>query len=322
MTYLLPQYPRSGLLHVLVFTCGLGFAGTAHSADVENGKDHPLVGRYEGSEIVGYGIADYDEAVIIEAPFDPVGASERSGPGFKTIEGRIFLIYSRLPDGRSTLEVLRNYEQSLTAKGFSILFTCATGNGSCFASKQPAAAYYLGNAIGDPLTLPKLADDYVPNWFEQGGRYLLARLDRPEGAVYVNLSLGESNRGNVAVIRVVETTEMEAGKVVFLDASQMGQAIADSGRVALYGVLFDFDKDVVKPESKPTLDEIAKLLAAKPEVSRRRAVNVVAALTRVYGVAPRSAACGGRWPWSTCRQQQYRRGSGEEPSRRTYCGIV
>ncbi|HEY6921605.1 MAG TPA: OmpA family protein, partial [Methyloceanibacter sp.] len=144
------------------------------------------------------------------------------------------------------------------------------------------------------------------NWFEQQGRSLLARLDRPEGAVYVSLYLGESARGNVAVVRVVETKEMETNKIVFLNASQMEQAIADSGKVALYGILFDFDKDVVKPESKPTLDEIAKLLQAKPDMklkivghtdnkgtaeynldlSTRRAANVVAAFTSVYGIAP------------------------------------
>jgi OmpA family len=69
--------------------------------------------------------------------------------------------------------------------------------------------------------------------------------------------------------------------------------------------LFDFDKDVIKPESKPTLDEIAALLNGKPDLkvkivghtdnqgmadynlnlSKRRAASVVAALTGPYGIA-------------------------------------
>ncbi len=280
-------------------------AGASIAADVAGSSDHPLVGRYQGSEIVGYRVTDFDEVKIVEAPFDPAQAGDRTGPGFKTLEGRIVLIYYKLPEGRSTLEVLRNFQDSLKSKGFTIVFTCNAADGSCFESKQPDAGYFVGNALGDPLTLPKLMDDYVHNFFEQGGRYFLARLDRPEGAVYVSLALGESSRGNVAVLRVVETKEMESGKIEFLSSSQMQQAIEGAGKVSLYGILFDFDKDTLKPESAPTLDEITKLLAAKPELklkivghtdnqgtadynldlSKRRAANVVAALVQERGIA-------------------------------------
>ncbi len=185
------------------------------------------------------------------------------------------------------------------------MFTCATDKGTCFTSGQDEGATYLGQAVGDPNSIPKMVDDYVQNWFNKG-RYVLAKLDRPEGAVYVAIYLGEStDRGNVAVVKVVETKEMETDKIQFVKASEMEQALGDTGKIALYGILFDFDKDVVKPESKPTLDEIAKLLQAKPELklkivghtdnkgtpeynldlSSRRAANVVAALTGSYGIA-------------------------------------
>ena len=299
------QFLSMGLLAGVAMACGLGLGSAARSADIAGSGDHPLVGRYDGAEIVGYRVTEFDETAIVEGAFAPEHATDRTGNGFRTIEGKIFLIYYKLPQGRSTLEVLRNYQDSLKAKGFTIVFACATADGTCFESRQPDAAYFLGNAIGDPLALPKLDDDYVHNWFEQQGRYLLARLDRPEGAVYVSLYLGESTRGNVAVVRVVETKEMETNKIVFLNASQMDQAITDAGKVALYGIQFDFDKDVVKPESKPTLDEIAKLLKEKPELklkivghtdnkgtpeynldlSSRRAASVVVALTGSYGIA-------------------------------------
>jgi len=294
-----------GVTLALATLCSAWLVGAAFAADVEGSQDHPLVGRYEGAEIVGYSVTEFDEVTILDGPFDPADASNQAGLGFKIVEGRSILIYYTLPQGRSTIEVLRNYEDSLKAKGFSILFTCATAKGTCFQSQQPDAAYHLGNAIGDPLTLPKLVDDYVHNWFEQGARYLLARLDQPEGAVLVGLYLGESSRGNVAVLRVIETKEMDTGKIVFLNASQMDQAITDTGSVSLYGILFDLDKDTLRPDSKPTLDEIAKLLQDKPELklkivghtdnqgtadynlnlSQRRAASVVAALTGDYGIA-------------------------------------
>jgi len=284
--------------------CTAGLTSGAQTADVEGSSDHPLVGRYEGAEIVGYQVAEYDETTIVEGPFSPVDAIGRTGTGFKTVEGRIILIYYTLPEGRSSLEVLRNYEESLKAKGFSIQFTCATSKGTCFESGQPEGGYSLGQTVGDAVALPRLIDDYVHNWFAEG-RYLLGRLARPEGVVYASLYLGENDRDNVAILRVVETKELEAGKIVFLEAAQLEQAIADTGRVAVYGILFDFDQDSIRPDSKPTLDEIAKLLRDKPELklkivghtdnqgsaeynldlSRRRASNVVLALTRDYDIA-------------------------------------
>jgi outer membrane protein OmpA-like peptidoglycan-associated protein len=274
----------------------------AHAADIQGSADHPLVGRYEGSEIVAYQVIEFDEVNVIEAPFDYTKIP--NGEGFKTIEGKSTLIYYTLPQGRSTLEVLRNYEASLKAKGFEIVFTCATDKGTCFTSGQDEGGYYLGQSVGGANDIPKMVDDYVHNWFGKG-RYVLGKLDRPEGAVYVAIWLGEIERGAVAVVKVAETKEMETDKIQFVKASEMEQALGDTGKIALYGILFDFDKDTIKPESKPTLDEIAALLNGKPDLkvkvvghtdnqgtadynldlSKRRAASVVAALTGQYGIA-------------------------------------
>jgi len=77
-----------------------------------------------------------------------------------------------------------------------------------------------------------------------------------------------------------------------------GKAITSSGRIALYGIYFDFNKAEVKAESDATLEQIAKLLkqssgmkllvvghtdnvGAFPfnmDLSQRRAAAVVSAL--------------------------------------------
>lgn len=89
------------------------------------------------------------------------------------------------------------------------------------------------------------------------------------------------------------------------NAVEMSRTIASSGRVALYGILFDTNKAEIKPESKAALDEIAKLLKREPglklhvvghtdnvggyesnmALSKRRADAVVATLVREYGIA-------------------------------------
>jgi len=57
---------------------------------------------------------------------------------------------------------------------------------------------------------------------------------------------------------IIEEEAME--QYVVADAASMARDIGAQGRVALYGIYFDFDKADVKPESGPELKEIAKLL--------------------------------------------------------------
>jgi len=108
----------------------------------------------------------------------------------------------------------------------------------------------------------------------------------------------------LAQLVVVSVDTMEL-KMTFVNAGDMKQALHDSGKVALYGLYFDTDKDAVNAESEPTMAEIAKLMKADPslrlhvvghtdnegkpdynlELSRRRAASVVAQLTNKYGIA-------------------------------------
>ena len=91
---------------------------------------------------------------------------------------------------------------------------------------------------------------------------------------------------------------------VFADAKSMAQDISTTGKVAVYGIYFDFNKADVKPESEPVLKEIAKLLkqnsklnlyvvghtdnvgslATNMDLSQRRADAVVQALVSKHGV--------------------------------------
>lgn len=48
--------------------------------------------------------------------------------------------------------------------------------------------------------------------------------------------------------------------MAFGNAGEMSRSLAECGKIALYGIYFDTDKDSVRPESQATLQEIAKLL--------------------------------------------------------------
>ncbi len=146
---------------------------------------------------------------------------------------------------------------------------------------------------------------------------------------------------------------MERDRVTFVSADEMARAIATTGRVALYGILFDTDRADPRPDLRPTLEEIARFLRAHPslsvivvghtdnqgafdynvDLSRRRAAAIVALLTREFGIpaarltpfgagmaAPVAAndTAGGRaqnrrWRLCGARASACRRAGGREP---------
>ncbi len=102
--------------------------------------------------------------------------------------------------------------------------------------------------------------------FDQKSRYLLARRAGADGDVHVLLWVVEdpANKRTLAYQQLVEGRPMATGQVSVLSASALKKSMDADGHVAIYGVYFDTAKAEVKPESRPSLEEMAKLLTAKP----------------------------------------------------------
>lgn len=288
-------------LGILLAAALIAFPLGAAAEDVEGSADHPLVGRYKDASIVFYKVADFDEQALLQGPHD-YGAllerkatDDRSGSEWLAVEGRTTHVRYEIPEGRSSLEVIRNYQDALKANGFTVAFSCA--DKKCFTGSLQDN-YLLGEQL-DPT-------NGISTAYSDHARYFLAKLDRPEGAVYTSIFAGEDKERVVAFVTVVEAKPMQGDQITVIKAEEM-QSTIDSGRsVDLYGIEFDFDKATLRPESKPTLDEIAKLLAAKPELnlnivghtdnkgtdaynldlSSRRAASVVAEMTTTYSIDP------------------------------------
>src|SRR5690606_481328 len=67
-------------------------------------------------------------------------------------------------------------------------------------------------------------------------------------------------------LNVVESEAMEQ-RMVVVEAAAMHSDLETEGRVAIYGIHFDVDKDGMREESRPQLDEIAKLLREAPQMN-------------------------------------------------------
>jgi OOP family OmpA-OmpF porin len=224
--------------------------GAAQETDREGSKDHPLISRYPGSYITDYTQKEFDEFTLPLGPIVDDGKFTKS----QHLEGKITYIEYSAPPERSVLEVFRNYQGALTQGGFQTLFTCSRDQCMAKGVSGGWANLYNGGAEREQWT-----DAY-------GMRYLSAKLSRPQGDVFVSLFVDQydSHPADIKLF-VVEMKPMEQG-LVTVNAATLEGGLAKTGHVEVPGIFFDFNKSDVKPESKPALDEVAKMLKANPEM--------------------------------------------------------
>ena len=226
-------------------------SGVGQSADKAGAKDHPLISRYEGSEIIGYLTSTYDSYLLTTKPSTRILDTRSAARGL-SLEGAYSGILYAAPAGRSTLEVFANYRSALQRGGFQTLWSCSTDCGVLFATNQARNAKTPGTEL---------------TWYDaKDTRYLAAKLARPGGDVYVAVLTANSEGHTRTMVEVLETKAMETGKVL-VDAGELRAAIARDGKVALYAVYFDTDQATLKSESRPQLEEIAKLLQGAADLS-------------------------------------------------------
>ncbi len=99
-------------------------AGAAAQQEVPGAKDFPLIKRYEGSRLIGYDSRPFDTVKLILGKLK----SDNGQPAYdavRELEGRHTRLLYLAPPQRSSLEVFRNYEAELAAKGFTVLFKCS-----------------------------------------------------------------------------------------------------------------------------------------------------------------------------------------------------
>jgi OOP family OmpA-OmpF porin len=113
----------------------------------------------------------------------------------------------------------------------------------------------------------------------------------------------DARTGGEYELLIVEKKAME--QEVTADAKSLAADISSTGHASVYGIHFDFNKATIKPESEPTLKEIAKLLEQNPglslyvvghtdsigkidynmKLSETRAEAVVQALVEKFGIS-------------------------------------
>jgi OmpA-OmpF porin, OOP family len=280
---------------------------SVQAQDVRGARAHPLIKRFPGSTIVHY---EHSPAATYTLPTGPVLKWDygRSLPDFGgkklDLDGEVTRITYVVRRGASAAEVFADFKSQLAVKGFKQLYEA---QGPDLGRSQ---GNLYQNIAGQLL-------EYSP----KEARFLTARLDGPPGA-YVALYVTEYQIGStpvrirpgqVALQLDIIDAPPPSDRLVVVSASDISKGLESSGRVAIYGILFDTNRTDIKPASRPALEEIAKFLRATPgakldvvghtdnvgsydanlELSRGRAAAVTAALVEEYGITPQRLRASG-----------------------------
>jgi OOP family OmpA-OmpF porin len=282
----------------------------SQAADAPGCADTAGLKRFAGSSIVLCAKRDFAEYTL------PTGKSlsydfDRKRASFDSslkLEGRLTQNVYAVPENVSSADVFRNYQADLAAKGFTLLFEASQSD------IGPAMSSHFEN-MGPGTQIWGYSPDEA--------RYAAAVKDEGGAKTYISLYVVEYHDGyepkfspakGQAMVRL-DTLQVGqiADRMVVVSAAEINKGLVTEGKIALYGILFDFNKATIKPESRPTLDEIGKFLRSNPgqnvyvightdnvggfdsnmQLSSSRAAAVAADLSRTYGIpATRMVASG------------------------------
>ena len=277
------------------------------SKDIAGQKDPQGLKRIDGAILVLGESKAYDEFTIplqkIEFDYNLQKFKEWNKI---SVEGSRDTVFYRLPRDASTLEVLKSYEDDLTASGFELLYKANAPDLDDGYGRFMKEVY--GITIGGSLmeyTLPGSSDF----------RYLAMQKKNEDGtSTYIAglFSKVADNWGSkygkpgevISRLDVIKTKPLK-NRLVTVKAEEMPQLLGTSGKVILYGIQFDFNKTEIKPDSNETLAEVAKFLTNNStarlvvtghtdnvgtfdfnkDLSQRRAQAVVEYLVSHHGIA-------------------------------------
>lgn len=285
----------------VLFVAFFLISGASFAADAPGTEDHPLISRYPGAEIRWQDVQAYQDYRLAVGP----QTGYRKIDDWVETAGRMTRTYYEITGEKTSSELYQNYRNALDDAGFEII---AQGMRDDSRPSQEIGGrtwmgtYYRSNAITARGGEVRLLNGSATSG---GSGFVAGKLERAEGTVYVAVAVTQYSKDVVTALVDVIEEETLKDDLIAVDADAMSNGIDVYGKIALYGIFFDHDKATIKPESKAALDEIAKLLQARPKLalfvvghtdmtgsldynvtlSKARAESVVKALVDDYGIA-------------------------------------
>lgn len=231
----------------------------SYGQDAKGSKDHYLIGRYPGSEIKFYYSKAYNELKL------PIAINNGEVTKALDAKGKHTSILYAGPEGRSTLEIYRNYEQRIKDEGGEILFSCSGKNGKdgCDNYNEYYSLKFFRNVY---QSRRNNTDQYT---YVEGGSddqaFIVAKIEKEDRTLYIEIGVAGQFLGHPSSIQleVIEEKKMEDG---MLTVDKIKQALDTKGKVSLYGIYFDTGSANIKPSSHKELNLVIEYLQKNPAV--------------------------------------------------------
>lgn len=245
------------------------------------------------AQVVKQKPSDFATYPLIVDSIDQRGGINGNIASTQTAEGELLQTTYRLNSvSNSAQAVLDAITDDLTEAGYKSLYDCD------------------GKACGPTFTQASPGYRQAPDQFNMANTTQYYRAFRKPGALggrYVAVQVAQAGADASLAIQVdvVQAKPRVVGAIT-VNAAQMAHKLQTQGRVALYGLFFATDSAEIKPASRSTLGEIAKLMKQKPDLkllvvghtdnqgtfeynlklSKQRAHAVVDALVSKYAIDP------------------------------------
>jgi OmpA-OmpF porin, OOP family len=280
-----------------------GGVSAGNAADARGCRDADDVGRFQGSSLVVCAVKDFAEYVLPTGPmqnfdFDTHRATFQQQ---LSLEGKLTENVYAVPPGSSSAQVFRNFRQLLQSRNYSFLYE----------GKQAELGDHFGSyfeSVGPGTQLLGYSPDEA--------RYLAAAKDENGVKTYVALYVIEYDDGydrNFEAAKgqvLVRLDVLKAGgldsRMVVVTAGEIEQRLQTDSKIVLYDIHFDFNSAVIKPESRPAIEQIAAYLDNHPvralgiightdsiggpefnlQLSRARSEAVVSEMINRFGISP------------------------------------
>ena len=281
------KYPTSLLMVMLIS----GFWFSAVSKDYDEDE---IISIYEGSRVVYDDKLGFEEYPVVTGDSDVM-----------VVQGVLRRQWCQAPEGRSPLEIIRNYESAIKARGGEILFSTRDPQAAVILEER-LSEYFKTHRRDRGLSTGVFSYTHFPG---QMSEFLTGKISIGDSDVYIVVASGfghwAARQGEVTFFELV-TLEAEPMEMDMVTMDFLRERLEVQGRVPVYNIYFYTGESEVRHESTEALEVITEFLKQYPderylvvghtdnvgsydmnlELSRARARAVVEKLVDEYGVDP------------------------------------
>ena len=283
---------------------GVRIQYSSQSPDSESGGQKASVKRAHGAKFDhpndlqhATGVVNYFSVVIPEEI-----------PGTTSVRLSVDLMSKLKATGKTEFTTIKGGGM----EGHLGMFAAAVGDPRGFWDRVPKVQCVLTRVEAQDVAYPVLLDGkrvYLPAIHAScvnesfSHSYVYDEVQLP--IFLAGVSSEQEMKGQITEIHY-PPEELQRKPLTGPHGQEIEKALKENGRVDVYGIYFDFDKDVLRPESEPVLRQIADVMNANPtwnlylnghtdnvggdahnlDLSNRRAAAVKQALVAQYRIGP------------------------------------